>query len=125
MERRRTQKPAHYWICVFVRKKGVAGKSTTLLSIAISSYEVILRKQEIGLKSLPRKSSMSQSTRVRTKNRHRWVGREAQGERVRDPQGTRQKSGRNLGICPSRCKSGRSESTPGDCLSKTQLTANS
>ena len=36
--------------------------------------------------------------RDRTANRHRWLGREDQGERVRGPQGTRQKSDRNFGI---------------------------
>jgi len=38
----------------------------------------------------------------RTANRHRWSGRVDQDERVRGPQGTRQKSGRNFGIrlCP-------------------------
>ena len=37
----------------------------------------------------------------RTANRHRWSGRVAQDERVRCPQGTRQKSGRNFGIRPA------------------------
>ena len=64
----------------------------------------------------------------RTANRHRWSGREDQDERVRGPQGTRQKSGRNFGIRPALSpirRRGRSESFPSNCLPKTQLPANS
>ena len=60
----------------------------------------------------------------RTANRHRCSGRVAQGERVRDPQGTRQKSGRTLAIRPALSNKGRRELFPGDCLPKTQLPAN-
>ena len=44
----------------------------------------------------------------RTANRHRCSGRVAQGERVRDPQGTRQKSDRTLAIRSAARKGGRS-----------------
>jgi hypothetical protein len=50
-----------------------------------------------------------------------------QGEQVKDPEGTRQKSDRNLGIRSAfLCKKkGRSERFSSDCLSKTQVPANS
>ena len=50
----------------------------------------------------PRKGVGAQPVGNRTANRHRWSGRADQGERVSDPQGTRQKSGRNFGIRPAR-----------------------
>jgi len=62
---------------------------------------------------------------LRTVNRHWWIGRVAQGERVSCRQGTRQKSGRKLAIRPALRKEGRSESIPSNCLPKTQLPANS
>src|SRR3989338_5269272 len=46
-----------------------------------------------------------------------------QGERVIIGKGTRQKSGRNLGIRPAMRKHGCNKRAPGDCLSKTQLRA--
>jgi hypothetical protein len=61
----------------------------------------------------------------RTANRHRCSGRVDQGERVIDPQGTRQKSSRKFAIRLARSNTGRSESFPGNCLPKTQLPANS
>ena len=63
--------------------------------------------------------------RNRTGIRHRWVGREDQGERVKDPQGTRQKSIRKFAIWIDARKRACNKSTPGDCLTKTQLPANS
>ncbi len=39
-----------------------------------------------------KKSVAASLIRARTANRHRWAGREYQGERVRVVQGTRQKS---------------------------------
>ncbi len=50
-----------------------------------------------------------------------------QGERVKDPKGTKQKSGRKFAIRPTpiRKERGRSECFPGDCLTKTQVRANS
>ncbi len=80
---------------------------------------------EMYMKSLPRKSSSIQHIWNRTANRNRRAGRVDQDERVKDPQGTRQKSIRNFGIRIASCKRGRSESLPGDCLSKTQLPAKS
>ena len=47
------------------------------------------------------KSIIVTSYGIRTGNRHRWIGRVAQGERVICRQGTRQKSGRNFGIRPT------------------------
>ena len=47
-----------------------------------------------------------------------------QGERVKVPEGTRQKSRRNFGISlASMINWGRSESSSSDCLSKTQVPA--
>ena len=43
-----------------------------------------------GSTGLPRKASKRRSTCARTANRHRWVGREYQGERENLRQGTRQ-----------------------------------
>src|SRR3989338_3524456 len=51
--------------------------------------------------AVSRKSSKLNHTCDRTAHRHRWSGREDQDERVRGPQGTRQKSGRKLAIRPS------------------------
>ena len=53
------------------------------------------------MSTLPRKVSKLQLLEIRTVNRHRWEGREDQGERVIAPQGTRQKSGRKLAIRPA------------------------
>src|SRR3989338_6231827 len=54
--------------------------------------------EQIQGSALPRKTSKLQHSVDRTANRHRCSGRVAQGERVRDPQGTRQKSDRKLAI---------------------------
>ena len=51
--------------------------------------------------TLPRKTSKFIVCKTVPQNRHRWPGREDQGERVIAPQGTRQKSGRNFGISPA------------------------
>src|SRR3989344_4933542 len=53
------------------------------------------------LSAVSRKSSTLNHIHDRTAHRHRWSGREDQDERVRGPQGTRQKSGRKLAIRPS------------------------
>ena len=58
--------------------------------------------------AVSRKSSVLNHTGDRTAHRHRWSGREDQDERVRGPQGTRQKSGRKLAIRPSRPFFGKS-----------------
>ena len=58
--------------------------------------------------AVSRKSSKLNHTCDRTAHRHRWSGREDQDERVRGPQGTRQKSGRKLAIRPSRPFFGKS-----------------
>src|SRR3989344_4204314 len=56
------------------------------------------RPKQIRGSALPRKTSKLQHNVDRTANRHRCSGRVAQGERVRGPQGTRQKSDRTLAI---------------------------
>jgi len=47
------------------------------------------------------KSFVVMYNRVRTANRHRWMGRESQGARGNVRSGTRQKSGRTFGIRPT------------------------
>ena len=106
--------------CVEIRSLGKSG-------LHKSRYEMKSEASadEMYMKSLPRKSSSIQYIWNRTANRNRRAGRVDQDERVKDPQGTRQKSGRNFGIRPALSNEGRSESLPGDCLSKTQLPAKS
>ncbi len=122
MERRRVVCKASYWIEV-VRVR-MSDRKIRLARIRIRSQ--IGGSPPLSLQStLPRKSSKLQHTWNRTENRHRWVGREDQGERVRGPQGTRQKSSRNFGIRLASSNRGRSESISTNCLPKTQLPANS
>ena len=71
------------------------------LMTTLSGAETLRFAKENCAKRASKKNLYDYARTDRTENRHRWAGREDQGERVSVPQGTRQKSGRNLGIRPA------------------------
>jgi hypothetical protein len=95
MERRRVVCRAPYWIGV--GNIGMCGRKIRHALVRVLTQSGGSPPGSLQ-STLPRKSSKLQYKWNRTENRHRWIGRVDQGERVRGPQGTRQKSSRNFGI---------------------------